>query len=255
MSFAEVREYRIGDDVRDIDWNVTARSRKPHIKVYEEERELTMMLMVDVSGSRMFGTTDFLKKNIITELAAVLAFSASQTGDKVGCIFFSDKVEKFIPPKKGRSHILAIIRELVGFVPESNGTAISEAVRYLTGVNKKRCTAFLLSDFLNSKRDDEALDDALKIASSRHDIIALKVSDPREREMPDVGIVELQDSETARKVWVDTSSRAVREHYAEKWVEREEKTRELLLHNRIDIADISTDSDYVAELIKLFKQR
>ncbi len=255
MSFAEVREYRIGDDVRDIDWNVTARSRKPHIKVYEEERELTMMLMVDVSGSRMFGTTDYLKKNIITELAAVLAFSASQTGDKVGCIFFSDKVEKFIPPKKGRSHILMIIRELVGFVPESNGTAISEAVRYLTGVNKKRCTAFLLSDFLNSKRDDEALNDALKIATSRHDIIALKVSDPREREMPDVGIVELQDAETARKVWVDTSSQAVRDHYAEAWAEREKRTRELLLHNRIDIADISTDSDYVAELIKLFKQR
>ena len=255
MSFAEVREYRIGDDVRDIDWNVTARSRKPHIKVYEEERELTMMLMVDVSGSRMFGTTDYLKKNIITELAAVLAFSASQTGDKVGCIFFSDKVEKFIPPKKGRSHILMIIRELVGFVPESNGTAISEAVRYLTGVNKKRCTAFLLSDFLNSKRDDEALNDALKIASARHDIIALKVSDPREREMPDVGIVELQDAETARKVWVDSASQAVRDHYAKAWAEREEKTRELLLHNRIDIADISTDSDYVAELIKLFKQR
>ncbi len=255
MSFAEVREYRIGDDVRDIDWNVTARSRKPHIKVYEEERELTMMLMVDVSGSRMFGTTDSLKKNIITELAAVLAFSAAQTGDKVGCIFFSDKVEKFIPPKKGRSHILMIIHELVGFVPESNGTAISEAVRYLTGVNKKRCTAFLLSDFLNSKRDDEALNDALKIASSRHDIIALKVSDPREREMPNVGIVELQDAETARKVWVDTASRAVRDHYAAAWAEREERTREMLLHNRIDIADISTESDYVAELIKLFKKR
>ncbi len=255
MSFAEVREYRIGDDVRDIDWNVTARSRKPHIKVYEEERELTMMLMVDVSGSRMFGTTDYLKKNIITELAAVLAFSASQTGDKVGCIFFSDRVEKFIPPKKGRSHILMIIRELVGFVPESNGTAISEAVRYLTGVNKKRCTTFLLSDFMNSKRDDEALNDALKIASSRHDIIALKVSDPREKEMPDVGVVELQDAETGRKVWVDTSSSAIRDHYAAAWNEREERTRELLLHNRIDIADISTDSDYVAELIKLFKQR
>ena len=255
MSFAEVREYRIGDDVRDIDWNVTARSHKPHIKVYEEERELTMMLMVDVSGSRMFGTTDSLKKNIITELAAVLAFSASQTGDKVGCIFFSDKVEKFIPPKKGRSHILMIIRELVGFVPESNGTAISEAVRYLTGVNKKRCTAFLLSDFLNSKRDDEALNDALKIATSRHDIIALKVSDPREREMPDVGIVELQDAETARKVWIDTASKAVRDHYAKAWVEREERTCDMLLHNRIDIADISTDSDYVAELIKLFKKR
>ena len=255
MSFAEVREYRIGDDVRDIDWNVTARSHKPHIKVYEEERELTMMLVIDVSGSRMFGTTDSLKKNIITELAAVLAFSASQTGDKVGCIFFSDKVEKFIPPKKGRSHNLMIIRELVGFVPESNGTVISEAVRYLTGVNKKRCTAFVLSDFLNSKRDDEALNDALKIATSRHDIIALKVSDPREKEMPDVGVVELQDAETARKVWVDTASRAVRDHYAAAWAEREERTREMLLHNRIDIADISTDSDYVAELIKLFKKR
>ena len=255
MSFAEVREYRIGDDVRDIDWNVTARSRKPHIKVYEEERELTMMLMVDVSGSRMFGTTDYLKKNIITELAAVLAFSASQTGDKVGCIFFSDKVEKFIPPKKGRSHILMIIRELVSFVPESNGTAISEAVRYLTGVNKKRCTAFLLSDFLNSKRDGEALENALKIATSRHDIIALKVSDPREREMPDVGIVELQDAETGRKVWVDTSSSEVRRHYTEAWAEREAKCLDMLRHNRIDVADISTNSDYVAELIKLFKQR
>lgn len=255
MSFAEVREYRIGDDVRDIDWNVTARSRKPHIKVYEEERELTMMLMVDVSGSRMFGTTEYLKKNIITELAAVLAFSASQTGDKVGCIFFSDKVEKFIPPKKGRSHILMIIRELVSFVPESNGTAISEAVRYLTGVNKKRCTAFLLSDFLNSKRDGEALENALKIATSRHDIIALKVSDSREKEMPDVGIVELQDAETGRKVWVDTSSSEVRRHYAEAWAEREAKCLDMLRHNRIDVADISTNSDYVAELIKLFKQR
>ena len=255
MSFAEVREYRIGDDVRDIDWNVTARSRKPHIKVYEEERELTMMLLVDVSSSRMFGTTDYLKKNIITELAAVLAFSASQTGDKVGCIFFSDRVEKFIPPKKGRSHILMIIRELVSFVPESNGTAISEAVRYLTGVNKKRCTAFLLSDFLNSKRDGEALENALKIATSRHDIIALKVSDPREKEMPDVGIVELQDAETGRKVWVDTSSSEVRRHYAEAWAEREAKCLDMLRHNRIDVADISTNSDYVAELIKLFKQR
>ena len=255
MSFAEVREYRLGDDVRDIDWNVTARSRKPHIKIYEEERELTMMLMVDVSGSRMFGTTDLLKKNIITELAAVLAFSAAQTGDKVGCIFFSDKVEKFIPPKKGRSHILMIIRELVGFVPESNGTAISEAVRYLTGVNKKRCTAFLLSDFMNSKRDDEPLNDALKIASSRHDIIALKVTDPRERVMPDVGIVELQDAETGRKVWVDTASREVRDHYEKSQAEREERTREMLLHNRIDVAEISTDADYVAELIKLFIKR
>ena len=255
MSFAEVREYRVGDDVRDIDWNVTARSDRAHVKVYEEERELTMMLMVDVSPSRMFGSESITKKNLITEVAATLAFSAAKNNDKVGCILFSDHIEKFIPPKKGRSHILMIIRELVGFVPESNGTAISEAVRYLTGVNKKRCTAFLLSDFINSKRDDEALNDALKIATSRHDIIALKVSDPREKEMPNVGIVELQDAETGRKVWVDTASRAVRKHYAEAWSEREAKMREVLLHNRIDIADISTDSDYVAELIKLFKQR
>ena len=255
MSFSEVREYRVGDDVRDIDWNVTARSSKPHIKIYEEERELTMMLLVDVSGSRIFGTTERMKQNVITEIAAVLAFSAAQNNDKVGCIFFSDKVEKFIPPKKGRSHILMIIRELVGFVPESNGTAISEAVRYLTGVNKKRCTAFLLSDFMNSKRDDEPLNDALKIASSRHDIIALKVTDPRERVMPDVGIVELQDAETGRKVWVDTASREVRDHYEKSQAEREERTREMLLHNRIDVAEISTDADYVAELIKLFRKR
>ena len=167
MSFSEVREYRAGDDVRDIDWNVTARSTKPHIKIYEEERELTMMLLIDVSGSRMFGTGERLKKSVITEIAAVLAFSASQNNDKVGCIFFSDRVEKFIPPKKGRSHILMIIRELVKFRPESQGTAIAEAVRYLTNVNKKHCTAFILSDFIDSTRDRNALDDALKIAGGR----------------------------------------------------------------------------------------
>ena len=169
MSFSEVREYRAGDDVRDIDWNVTARSRKPHIKVYEEERELTMMLVVDVSGSRMFGSTERLKKNIITEIAAVLAFSAAENNDKVGCIFFSDRVEKFIPPKKGRSHILMIIRELIGFRPESTGTKLSEPVRFLTNVNKKRCTTFILSDFMDSSQDRSALDDALKIAGGRHD--------------------------------------------------------------------------------------
>ena len=170
MSFSEVREYRAGDDVRDIDWNVTARSRTPHIKVYEEERELTMMLLVDVSGSRMFGTTDRLKKNLQTEIAAVLAFSASENNDKVGCIFFSDRIEKFIPPKKGRSHILAIIRELVGFEPQSRGTRISEALRFLTNVTKKHCTAFLLSDFLDPGKDRTALEDALKIASGKHDL-------------------------------------------------------------------------------------
>ena len=243
MSFSEVREYRAGDDVRDIDWNVTARSRKPHIKIYEEERELTMMLLVDVSASRMFGTTERLKKNIITEIAAVLAFSAAQNNDKVGCIFFSDKVEKFIPPKKGRSHILMIIRKL------------SEPVRFLTNVNKKRCTTFILSDFMDSSKDRAALDDALKIAGGKHDLVGIRVYDPRETELPDVGIVELKDAESGRKVWVDTSSRAVREHYAEKWRQRSAQIESTLKHNRIDTAMVSTEGDYVAELIKLFKQR
>ena len=255
MSFSEVREYRAGDDVRDIDWNVTARSRKPHIKIYEEERELTMMLLVDVSASRMFGSTDRLKKNIITEIAAVLAFSAAQNNDKVGCIFFSDKVEKFIPPKKGRSHILMIIRELVGFRPESTGTKLSEPVRFLTNVNKKRCTTFILSDFMDSSKDKAALDDALKIAGGKHDLVGIRVYDPRETELPDVGIVELKDAESGRKVWVDTSSRAVREHYARTWERRSAEIDSTLKHNRIDSTMISTDGDYVAELLKLFKQR
>ena len=255
MSFSEVREYRAGDDVRDIDWNVTARSSKPHIKIYEEERELTMMLLVDVSGSRMFGSTERMKKNVITEIAAVLAFSAAQNNDKVGCIFFSDKVEKFIPPKKGKSHILMIIRELISFEPESSRTAISEAVRYLTNVNKKRCTTFILSDFMNAPRDKAPLEDALKIAGSKHDLVGIRVYDRREAELPDVGIVELQDAETGGKVWLDTSSRSVREHYARSWEERNEAINELLRRNRIDTAMISTDGDYVAELIKLFKKR
>ena len=239
MSFSEVREYRAGDDVRDIDWNVTARSRKPHIKIYEEERELTMMLLVDVSASRMFGTTERLKKNIITEIAAVLAFSAAQNNDKVGCIFFSDK----------------IIRELVGFRPESAGTKLSEPVRFLTNVNKKRCTTFILSDFMDSSKDRAALDDALKIAGGKHDLVGIRVYDPRETELPDVGIVEMKDAESGRKVWVDTSSRAVREHYAEKWRQRSAQIESTLKHNRIDTAMVSTEGDYVSELIKLFKQR
>ena len=255
MSFSEVREYRAGDDVRDIDWNVTARSSKPHIKIYEEERELTMMLLVDVSDSRSFGTTDRLKKNVITEIAAVLAFSAAQNNDKVGCICFSDKVEKFIPPKKGKSHILTIIRELIKFRPESKRTAISEAVRYLTNVNKKRCTTFILSDFMNSPRDAAALEDSLKIAGSKHDLVGIRVWDQREAELPDVGIVELEDAETGRKVWVDTSSRRVREHYADSWAQRNAAITELLRRNRIDTAMIPTDGDYVVELIKLFKKR
>ena len=255
MSFSEVREYRIGDDVRDIDWNVTARSSKPHIKIYEEERELTMMLMVDVSGSRKFGSTEQTKQNIITEIAAVLAFSAAQTGDKVGCIFFSDKVEKFIPPKKGRSHILMIIRSLLEVTPTSNGTALSEAVRYMTNVNKKRCTAFVLSDFIIPKRDMEPFEDALKIATSRHDLVAIRVSDPRDKMLPDVGIIEMRDAESGEKVWVDSSSAAVREYFAQQWESRNLQMENLLKHNRIDRASVATDGDYVAELIKMFKQR
>ena len=255
MSFSEVREYRAGDDVRDIDWNVTARSRKPHIKIYEEERELTMMLLVDVSASRLFGSAERFKKNVMTEIAAVLAFSAAQNNDKVGCIFFSDKVEKFIPPKKGRSHILMIIRELVGFRPQSQGTRLSEPLRMLTNVNKKRCTTFILSDFLDPAQDRAALEDALKIAGSKHDLVGIRVCDPREAELPDVGIVELQDAESGRKVWADTSSRAVRDHYAAAWHTRSEAIDALLRHHRIDSATITTDGDYVAELLKLFRQR
>ncbi|MBQ6583947.1 MAG: DUF58 domain-containing protein [Alistipes sp.] len=255
MSFSEVREYRLGDDVRDIDWNVTARSRTPHIKIYEEERELTMMLMVDVSGSRKFGSTEQTKQGVLTEIAAVLAFSAAQTGDKVGCIFFSDKVEKFIPPKKGRSHILMIIRSLIEFTPQSEGTALSEAVRYMTNVNKKRCTTFILSDFINPKSDMTPLEDALKIATSRHDLVAIRVSDPRDKQLPNVGIIEMKDAESGQKVWVDSSSAAVREYFAARWAEREQSMDNLLKHNRIDTCDVSTDADYVAELIKLFKQR
>ena len=255
MSFSEVREYRAGDDVRDIDWNVTARSSKPHIKIYEEERELTMMLLIDVSGSRLFGSTERTKKNLMTEIAAVLAFSAAQNNDKVGCIFFSDRIEKFIPAAKGRSHILMIIRELIKFEPKSRRTSISEAVRFMTNVNKKRCTTFILSDFLSPKSEQAQLEDALKIAGSKHDLVGIRVVDRREAELPDVGIVELQDAETDKKVWVDTSSRRVREHYAEQWRERERQTVEMLRRGRIDTATISTDGDYVVELIKLFKQR
>jgi len=255
MSFAEVREYRVGDDVRDIDWNVTARSDRAHVKVYEEERELTMMLLVDVSPSRMFGSKEATKKNLITEVAATLAFSASKNNDKVGCILFSDRIEKFIPPKKGRSHILMIIRELVGFQPTGTSTNISEALRYLVGVNKKRTTSFLLSDLVNAEGDMSKLEDALKIASSKHDIMAVRVYDERDRELPDVGILEVVDSETGRSAWIDTSSRRVRDFWRESFDARREAMATILKHNRVDVAEVATDGDYVVELIKMFKQR
>ena len=255
MSFAEVREYRIGDDVRDIDWNVTARSERIHVKVFEEERELTMMLIVDVSPSRMFGSRELTKKNVITEIAATLAFSAAKNNDKIGCILFSDRVEKFIPPKKGRAHVMMIIRELVGFEPTGTSTNISEALRYLVGVNKKRATCFLLSDLINAEGDMTKLDDALKIASSKHDIMAIKVYDERDGELPNVGIVEVQDAETGRKEWLDTSSRSVRRFWRENFEERNAVMKSLMQQNRIDVAEVATGEDYVVELIKMFKQR
>ena len=255
MSFSEVREYRPGDDVRDIDWNVTARAHRAHVKVYEEERELTMMLLVDVSSSRMFGTEELTKKNLITEIAATLAFSAAKNNDKVGCILFSDHIEKFIPPKKGRSHILMIIRELVSFTPSGKGTNISEALRYLVGVNKKRATTFLLSDFINSEADMPKLEDALKIASAKHDIMAIRVFDKCDEHLPDVGIIEVEDAETGERSWLDTSSRRVREFWAQQYAERNTAMASLLTHNRVDMAEVATDGDYVKELIKMFKKR
>ena len=255
MSFAEVREYRVGDDVRDIDWNVTARSDRAHVKVYEEERELTMMLIVDVSPSRMFGSESITKKNLITEVAATLAFSASKNNDKVGCILFSDHIEKFIPPKKGRSHILMIIRELVSFQPTGCGTNLSEALRYLVGVNKKRTTSFILSDFINSEADMPKFEDALKIASSKHDLMAINIFDKRDLELPNVGIIEVEDAETGEREWIDTSSRRVREHWKQSFEERNAAMLKTLSHNRVDVAEVETDGDYVVELLKMFKRR
>ena len=255
MAFSEVREYRVGDDVRDIDWNVTARSRQPHIKIYEEERELTMMLLIDVSGSRMFGTTEKLKKNTITEIAAVLAFSAAQNNDKVGCIFFSDRVEKFIPPKKGRAHVLMIIKELISFMPENNGTDISEGLRYLTNILKKRSTAFVLSDFMDTADGRARFEDALKIASGKHDMVGIRVYDRREQQLPDVGILELKDAETGKKVWVDTASRAVRDAYARNWEQTSALIDSSLKRCRVDNVKIATGEDYVTSLMKLFKRR
>lgn len=256
MAFSEVREYRIGDDVRDIDWNVTARSRAPHVKVYEEERELTMMLLVDVSGSRLFGSTSKLKKNLITEIAAVLAFSATENNDKVGCIFFSDRVEKFIPPKKGRAHILMIIRELIEFTPQATGTDVGEALHYLINVLKKRSTAFVLSDFMDCDGVERVrFEDPLKIASGKHDLVGIRIYDRREESLPDVGILELQDAETGEKVWVDTSSASTRKAYADHWTKTNTLIDHALSRARVDNVRIATDEDYVKSLMKLFKRR
>jgi len=256
MAFSEVREYQYGDDVRNMDWNVTARLRAPYVKIFEEERELTVMLLVDVSGSRLFGTTSQTKKDLLTEIAAVLSFSASINNDKVGALFFSSKVEKFIPPKKGRSHLLRIIRELVEFQPEDPGTNIGAALEFLTNALKKRCTAFLLSDLIDV--DGERMpryEDALKIAAGRHDISVINIYDPRERTLPNVGLVHVRDAETGRSSWVNTASANVRRSY-EAWSrEAADNALSTLRRYRIDTVSIATGDDYVKGLISFFKNR
>lgn len=251
MTFSEVREYRYGDDIRNIDWNVTARYNHPYIKIFEEERELTVMLMIDVSGSRNFGTVSKLKKNQITEIAAVIAFSAIQNNDKIGVLFFSNKIEKFIPPKKGRSHILHIIRELIDFQPEDKATDIARALEYMTNSIKKRCTCFVISDFI----DERGFEHALTIANKKHDVVALRVYDQRENELPPVGLMYLTDAETGEHMWVDTSDKKLRENYKRYAFEREQGLENSFKRSGVDVANIRADEDYVRALINLFKRR
>jgi len=255
MAFSEVREYRYGDDVRNIDWNVTARFNQPYIKVFEEERELTVMLLVDVSGSRLFGTELLTKKNVMTEVAAILAFSAIQNNDKIGVILFSDRVEQFIPPKKGRKHILRIIWELMSFQPTGKQTDVGGALRYLTNAIRKRCTTFLLSDFLDYEGEALRFTDALNIASNKHDMVGLRVYDPREVMLPNVGLLRLGDAETGRTCWIDSSDAGFRARYHEAAVQREADLQRAFLRAGVDWANISTAEDYVYPLVKLFKQR
>lgn len=251
MTFSEVREYQYGDDIRNIDWNVTARHDRPYVKIFEEERELTVMLMIDVSASRNFGTISKLKKNQITEIAAVLAFSAIQNNDKIGVIFFSDKIEKFIPPKKGRTHILHIIRELIDFYPEDKQTDIEQALEYMTNSIKKRCTCFVISDFI----DEHDFAHALAIANRKHDVVALRVYDPRENQLPPVGMMYLRDAETGEQMWVDTSDKKLREAYEKYAFVREKELDAIFKRSGVDVANIRSDEDYVRALITLFKKR
>ena len=251
MAFSEVREYQYGDDIRDIDWNVTARFNRPYIKIFEEERELTVMLLVDVSGSLEFGTVRQFKKDMVTEIAATLAFSAIQNNDKIGVIFFSDRIEKFIPPKKGRKHILYIIRELIDFQPESRRTDIRVGLEYLTNVNKRRCTAFILSDFI----DQQNFKDALTIANRKHDVVAIQVYDRRVEELPAVGLLKIRDAETGHEQWIDTSSRAVRRTHREWWIRRQAELSETFTRSNVDNVSVRTDQDYVKALMSLFAQR
>ena len=251
MAFSEVREYQYGDDVRDIDWNVTARFNKPYVKVFEEERELTVMLMVDMSGSLDFGTAGMYKKDMVAEIAATLAFAAIQNNDKIGVIFFSDHIEKFIPPKKGRKHILYIIRELLGFEPASRQTDLIVPLQYLTNAIKKRCTTFLLSDFI----DERDFKSALTIANRKHDVVAIQVYDKRVEELPDVGLMKMVDPETGEDVYVDTASRRVRALHRKWWIESQVRLRDTFSKSGVDAISVRTDQDYVKALITLFAKR
>ena len=251
MAFSEVREYQYGDDIRDIDWNVTARYVRPYVKVFEEERELTVMLLIDVSGSRDFGSVNVMKKEVITEIAATLAFSAIQNNDKIGVVFFSDKIEKFIPPQKGKKHILYIIRELIDFHPEETRTDISQVLKYLTNAIEKRCTAFLISDFI----DKEGFKDALTVANRKHDMVAIQVYDRRVEELPPVGLMKIRDAETGHEQWIDTSSRAVRRAHHDWWVNKQAELNETFTKSNVDNVSVRTDQDYVKALMNLFAKR
>jgi uncharacterized protein (DUF58 family) len=250
MAFSEVREYQVGDEIRTIDWNVTARFNHPYVKVFDEEREMTVMLLVDVSGSKNFGTQTQQKQELATELCAVLAFSAIQNNDKVGVLFFSDKVEKFIPPKKGRSHILMIIRELIDFKPEHKGTNIAEALRYFTSAIKKRSTAFLISDFMSEKFENE-----LKIANRKHDLVALKLYDVHEEEFPDLGLIPVADEESGQIEWINTGDKKVRQAYKAAALERNGRLQDLFRRSGVDYTSIGTHQSYIQPLMTLFKKR
>ena len=251
MAFAEVREYQYGDDVRDIDWNVTARFQRPYVKVFEEERELTVMLLIDVSGSLDFGTSRQTKADMVTEIAATLAFSAIQNNDKIGVIFFSDRIEKYIPPQKGRKHILYIIREMLDFHPQSRKTDVGEAMEYLTRVMKRRCTAFVLSDFYSNS----SFLNALQIANRKHDDVAIQVYDKRAKELPDVGLMRVKDAESGQEMYIDTSSKKLRQAHTRYWLEREENLRQTFAKSNVDWASVATDEDYVKAMMALFSQR
>ena len=251
MAFSEVREYQYGDDVRDIDWNVTARFHHPYVKVFEEERELTVMLLVDVSGSLNFGTVHQTKREMVTEIAATMAFSAIQNNDKIGVIFFSDHIEKYIPPKKGRHHILYIIRELLDFKPKSVRTDIGMAVSYLTRMMKRRATVFLLSDFYTQ----EDFSKAVQIANSKHDMIAVQVYDPRAKTLPDIGLMKVKDAETGHEMIIDTGSAKLRQAHTQYWLERQASLRELFFKSKVDWTSVATNEDFTKALMLLFKKR